>query len=409
MSHITRLVCVLFGGVLLLSAAGVAQDWPQWRGANRDGKVAGFTAPHTWPKALTQQWKVTVGAGDASPVLVGDKLYVFAALGDQEITYCLNAKDGAILWQDKYTSPVVTGPAVKHAGPRGTPAVAGGKVVTLGARGTVSCLDAASGKLCWRKDEFPHVAPMFFTAMSPLIVDGLAIAQLGGTDQGGIIAFDLASGEVKWRWLGEGPEYASPALLTAGGVKQIVTLTNKSVVGVSVADGKLLWTIPFIPHMRAYNAATPIIDGQTVIYTGATRGTHAVRIAKQGDTFTATELWNNPDVDVLYNSPVLKDGLLYGLSYRGNLFCLNAKTGKTGWIDTAKTDGMGFGTLLDAGAVLFASPSNGDLIAFTPDEKAYTEVARLNIADTPTYASPLIAGNRIFVKDQDAVTLWLLK
>ena len=409
MLHINRLFVYLLGGMLLLSAAGIAQDWPQWRGANRDGIVTGFIAPQAWPGALTQQWKVKVGAGDASPLLVGDKIYVFANQADQEITLCLNAADGALLWQDKYTAPPMTAPASRHPGPRATPAVADGKVVTLGASGTVSCLDAATGKLLWRKDEFPNVVPMFYTAMSPLLVDGLAIAQLGGKGNGGIIAFDLTSGEVKWRWLLEGPEYASPALLTVVGSKQIVTLTEKSLVGVSVADGKLLWSIPFAPHARAYNAATPIIVGQTVIYSGATRGTHALKIEKQGDIFTTTALWDNPDVGVQFNTPVLKDGLLYGLSDHGNLFCIDAKTGKTAWLDAAKTDAGGFCSVLVVDGAVLALPSSGVLIAFKPDAKAYSELARLKVAETATYACPIIAGNRIFVKDADSLTLWVLK
>ena len=174
--------------------------------------------------------------------------------------------------------------------------MAEGKVVTLGVGGVLSCLDAASGKLVWRNDPFPKVVPTFFTATSPIIVDGMAIAQLGGKGNGAILAYDLATGGEKWRWAREGPEYASPVVLTVDGAKQIVTLTEKSIVAVGVADGKLLWQRPFVPQMRAYNAATPIVDGQTVIYTGAGRGTIAVKIEKQGDGFAAKELWSNPDV-----------------------------------------------------------------------------------------------------------------
>ncbi|HUT32562.1 MAG TPA: PQQ-binding-like beta-propeller repeat protein [Planctomycetota bacterium] len=394
--------------LLLCAAAAVAEDWPQWRGANRDGKVTGFAAPQTWPKAPTQKWRTTVGSGDATPALVGDKLYVFARQSDDEVTLCLNAGDGKELWRDKYAAQAVTGAAARHPGPRSSPAVAEGKVVTLGVAGVVSCLDAASGKVAWRKDPFPKVVPQFFTAMSPIIVDGMAIAHVGGKGKGAIIAFDLATGDEKWRWGAEGPEYASPALLTVEGTKQIVTLTEKSIVGVGVADGKLLWTLPFVPQMRAYNAATPIVDGQTVIYTGAARGTKAVKIEKQGDGFAAKELWSNPEVAPQFNTPVLKDGLLFGLSSRGNLFCLDAKTGKAAWTDTAQ-HGRGFAAILDAGPVVLALPSTSELIAFKPSGTKYEEVAKIKVADTPTYAHPVIAGNRVFVRDQDAVTLWTLE
>ncbi|MBE3099632.1 MAG: PQQ-binding-like beta-propeller repeat protein [Planctomycetes bacterium] len=396
-------------GVILAGATGaLAQDWPQWRGANRDGKVAGFTAPQAWPKELAQKWKITVGSGDSTPALVGDKLYVFARQGDEEVTLCLSAADGKEVWKDKYAAQAVTGPAARHPGPRSSPAVADGKVVTLGAGGVLSCLDAATGKVVWRKDEFPKVVPKFFTAMSPIIVDGMVVAHLGGQGNGAVVAFDLATGDAKWKWAGEAPMYASPVVLTADGVKQIVTLSEKSVVGLSAADGKLLWQIPFVPQGMAYNAATPIVDGQTVIFAGSGRGTKAVKIEKQGDAFAAKELWSNDQVAPQFNSPVLKDGLLFGLTDKGNLFCLNAKTGQTAWTDATKRGGA-FAAVLDAGSVLLALPSNSELIVFKPGDKQYDEVARIKVAESATYAHPLVAGNRIFVRDLDTVALLMIQ
>lgn len=404
-----RTIGWMVGSVVLIGATcAVAQDWPQWRGQQRDGKVVGFAAPETWPEAFAQKWKTTVGSGDATPALVGDKLYVFTRQGDDEVTLCLNAGDGSVVWQDKYAADPVTGAAGRHPGPRSSPAVADGKVITLGVTGVLSCLDAASGKLVWRKDPFPNKVPIFFTAMSPIIVDRMAVAQLGEAGDGAMIAYDLASGTEKWRWAAEGPEYASPVLLTVDGTKQLVTLTEKSIVGVGAADGKLLWELPFAPARRAYNAATPIVDGQTVIYTGAGRGTKAVKIEKQGDEFVAKELWNNPDVAPQFNTPVLKDGLLFGLSDRGNLFCLNAADGKTAWTDTAE-HGRGFAAIVDGGSCLLALPSTSELIAFKPSAAKFEQLAAIKIAETDTYAHPVLAGNRIFVKDAEAVTLYTIE
>ncbi len=408
MTGANRSIGVIVGCMVLISAGRVfAQDWPQWRGPDRDGKVTGFTAPQTWPNALTQQWKTTVGSGDATPALVGDKLYVFARQGEDEVTLCLNADDGKEIWRNQYAAQAVTGAASRHPGPRSSPAVAEGKVVTLGVGGVVSCLDAATGKLVWRKDPFPKVVPTFFTAMSPMIVDGMAIAHVGGQGNGAIIAYDLASGGEKWRWDAEGPEYASPVLLTVAGTKQIVTLTEKSVVGVGLSDGKLLWQLPFPPQRRAYNAATPIVDGQTVIYTGAGRGAKAVKIEKQADGFAAKELWSNAELAPQFNTPVLKEGLLFGFSDRGNLYCINAESGETAWIDTAQ-HGRGFAAIVDTGSCLVALPSTSELIAFKAVGSQYEELARITAAETATYAHPVIAGNRIFVRDEGAVTVWTI-
>ncbi len=397
--------------VLLISAGVVfAQDWPQWRGSNRDGKTSGFTAPQEWPKELTQNWKTTVGSGNATPALVGEKLYVFTRQGAEEVTLCLDAGDGTELWQDKYAAQAVTGAAARqHPGPRSSPAVADGKVVTIGVGGVLSCLNAATGDVVWRKDPFPKVVPRFFTSFSPIIVDGMAIAHLGGQGNGAIIAYDLATGSEKWRWGGEGPAYASPALLTVGGTKQIVTLTEKSIVGIGVANGKLLWQLPFAPPRRAYNAATPIVDGQTVIYTGAGRGAKALRIEKQGDGFAAKELWSNPDLAPQFNTPVLRDGLLFGLTDRSNLYCINARTGQTAWTDASPRGSRGFGAIVSAGSCLVVLANDSELIVYKPSDKEYSEITRYRVAETPTYAHPIISGNRVFVKDQESVAMWMLK
>ncbi|MGD0655427.1 MAG: PQQ-binding-like beta-propeller repeat protein [Thermoguttaceae bacterium] len=398
---------VIVGCVVLIGAACVsAQDWPQWRGLNRDGKVTGFTAPETWPKELTQKWKTTVGLGDATPALVGDKIYVFARQGDEEVTLCLNAADGQEVWRNKHPTIKVTGGPAGHPGPRCSPAVADGKVVTLGVGGILSCLDAATSKELWSKDEFPKIVPQFYTASSPIIVDGLCIAQLGGKDNGAIMAFDLNTGEPKWKLTGESPGYSSPVLMTFDGVKQIVALTEKKIVGLAAADGKLLWQLPFETKERSYNTATPVVDGQTVIYTAAGRGAKAVKIEKQGVDFVPKELWSVKNATD-FNTPVLKDGLLYGISDKGKMFCLKVADGSEAW--TAKDNVGRFGSIVDAGPVLIALPEKTGLIVFKPSDKQFEELARFKVSDTPIYAHSIISGNRIFIKDKNDLTLWTIQ
>lgn len=463
-NHLTQNVSTMKKSIPLVSSCLVvcsvafapAQNWPQWLGENRDGKAAGFTPPKTWPKELAQKWKVTVGDGVATPSLVGDKLYVFARQEGGEIVRCLDATTGKELWQDKYDVLPANGPAQGFSGPRCTPTVAEGKVVTLGLRGTLSCYDAATGKQLWRKEDFKGSLPRFFTSASPLVTAGLCIAQLGGNESGGVVGYDLANGDEKWKWTGDGPSYASTMLMTLSGTKMVIAETDKKIVGLGLKDGKLLWETPFAVPGRGYNASTPIVDGSTLIYGGSGRGLTAVKIEKEGDTFVAKELWKNADNSVQFNTPVLKNGVIYGLTANNEFFCIG-KDGKTAWKsplvaavaggETPPTAppanaqpgpggpggreggpggpggpggerrgrGMGggggggragYGQIVDAGSVILAlTPATSELVAFQPSDKAYTEVARIKVSSSPTYAYPVVSGNRIFIKDQNDVML----
>jgi outer membrane protein assembly factor BamB len=244
--------------------------------------------------------------------------------------------------------------------------------------------------------------------MSPIIVDGLCIAHLGGQSNGAIVAYDLATGNQKWKWTGEGPTYSSPVLMTVEGNKQLVVHTEKNLIGISVADGKLLWQVATPNQQRFYSSATPIIDGQTVIYTGQGTGTKALKIEKQGDSFVTKELWSNEQLGTGFNTPVLKNGLLFGLSDRSILFCINVQNGQTAWTDeTTKRDR--FGSIIDAGSILMALTPQSQLCVFEPNDKEYKELASFKVADSQAYAYPVVAGNRIFIKDQDSVTLWTIE
>jgi outer membrane protein assembly factor BamB len=410
-----REILLAIGGLALGLGGSFAsgQDWPQWRGANRDGKAAGFVAPKSWPKELVQKWKTPVGLGDASPSLQGDKLFVFARQGGSEVLLCLEAGTGKEVWQDKYDAAGVSGPASGHSGPRSSPAVGDGKVVTLGVQGTLSCLEAGTGKVLWRKDDFPGSRPQFFTASSPIVQDGRCIAQLGGRGSRAIVSYDLATGAQKWKWAGDGTAYASPVILVLGGTKFIVAQTEGKMVAIEAAEGKLVWEAPFPTGGRmSYNASTPVVDGQTVYYGGGGRGTKAVRFEKQGEAIAAKELWSNTEKSFQFNSPVLKEGRLYGLSQGQEFFCLEGEKGQIAWTGPklptpSRTNG--YGSIVDAGSILLALTPASEIIAFEPSSKEYAEVARIKVAGTPTFAHLVVSGGRLFVKDQDSVTLWTLE
>jgi outer membrane protein assembly factor BamB len=398
---------VVAGGVILFSVSGLwAQDWPQWRGPNRDGKVGG-SVPQTWSTNLAQKWQAKVGKGDASPVLAGDKLFAFGRQDADEVVLCLDAVKGSTVWEARYPAGyTVTGPPAAHPGPRSTPAVADGKVCALGVGGILSCLDAATGRVLWRKqstDDYQGIPYKTDSSMSPIVADGRCIVQVGSRTNGAIMAFDLTTGEPRWKWDGDGPANSSPVVTTLQGQMQLVALTATKVAGVALADGKLLWQVAF--EAAQGNNTTPIVDGQTVFYAGQGKGLFAVKLEPQGDTFAVAPVWSNPKLGARFSTPVLKDGLLYG--YNGSFFCANAKTGEAQWIDSAKHGQSA--ALLDAGSAIVALTVEGNLIAFKPGGEQYSEIARAKVAATEAWAHPVLAGNRVFVRAGEAVTLWSIE
>lgn len=396
----------LMAMLLLAGCQTKMADWPQWRGPDRDGKVAGFKAPEKWPAQLTEKWRVPLGPGDATPALVGDKLYILARdLQDtnNETVLCLDAGSGKTVWENKYAAEhVVTGPPARHPGPRSSPVVTDGKVITFGVGGILSCLDATSGQVIWRKkstNDFLGTPYQFDTGMSPLVADGKCIVHVGGKTNGAVIAFDLGTGEPKWKWVGEAPSFSSPVVMTVQGAKQLVKLTAKRLVGISLEDGKLLWELPF--EATQGNNTTPIVDGQTVIYTGQGKGMFAIKIDGSAEGYAATPVWTNTAVGARFTTPVLKDGMLFG--YNGHLFCADARTGATLWSDSTSR-GMS-AAVLDAGSEMIALGVNSELVVFEPSGKEYKELAKLKVANTETWAHPVLAGNRIFIRDHDSVSL----
>ena len=382
---------------LLSSTNSFSQDWPQWRGLNRDGKVTGFKAPATWPAELKQEWKVTVGFSDATPVLAGKNIYLNTRQGDQEEILCLDAATGKELWKNTYAAIAVTGPsASQHPGPRGTPAVSNGKIVTFGATGILSCLDAATGKLIWRKDNPTNAFPAFFTGASPIIIDGVCIISIGKKDDGQVVAYDLNSGNEKWKWSGDGPSYSSPSVMTIEGKKLLIVITEKNIMALNLADGKLLCQSATPVQQRFYNCVSPYIDGQTIYLTGQGTGTKAIKVEKSGNEYITKEIWSNPEVGAKWNTPVLKDGFLYGFTDQKRIYCLNAATGQTAWIDNVVNSD--FSTIVDCGSVIIGLTSTDNLIVLKPDGKAYSEVVKYKVSDTPIYAYPVICGEQHLYK-----------
>jgi outer membrane protein assembly factor BamB len=406
-SHSSSLALVLaLACSLPLFSQNSNADWPQFRGPNRDGVFASFTEPKTWPDRLTRAWKVDVGVGHATPILVGTRVYTFTRQGTNEVMQALDAATGKVVWQTRYAAPVNVNPAAEaHGpGPKSTPTYADGRLFTLGMGGIVTAFDAASGKQLWQKPA-GSVLPLYGTAMSPLVDRGLVIVHVGGHGKGALTAFDVSSGAVKWTWDGDGPSYASPIVADIGGVRQVITLSQENIIGVSAADGRLLWRRPFSTEYTQ-NIITPILAGQTLIVSGYQKPTSALRIVRKGDQWSAEDVWENPAVSLYMANAVVMGDKLFGLSHRnsGQYVLVDMKTGKTLW--TGKPRQATNAAIERGGDLVFSLEENAELMVGRIGANSVQELKRYTVADAATWAAPVISGNRVFVKDVSALALW---
>lgn len=392
----------------VLSFAG--GDWPQWRGPHRDGALTSFVAPKSWPETLKRKWTLTVGEGHSSPVFASGKIFVFTRQQSDEVLTCVDPELGKVSWRVAYPAPYKVNPAADShgAGPKSTPVVYQGRVFTLGIGGVLSSFDAATGKAGWRKNfagEFRETSPWYGTATSPVVDGGLVIAHVGGHDDGALMAFDAATGTVKWKWKGDGPGYASPIVVELAGKRQVVTETQQNIVGVAAATGELLWKIPFTTEFTQ-NAVTPLPYGDMLIFSGLSNGTRAVRASAKDGKWSTETVWHNKEMSMYMNSPVIAGDRVCGFTHRnkGQVFCLDARTGST--LLTGSPRQGDNAALIAAGDLLFVLKDDGQLLVASPTGTTFAPIRSYTVAESPTWAHPLILPGGLVIKDATTLALW---
>ena len=397
--------------VVALSCGGISAQWPQWRGPARDGVVAADNVPAAWPAKPALKWTQKVGEGYSTPVVSGGRIFVHSRQDPDEVVTALDLATGKPLWAARYQSAFNKNKYANKMskGPFSTPLVADGIVYTLGTSAVLSAFDEKTGDVKWRKDWSKEIdtGKMFTgTAMSPIIENGRLIVHIGDDSEGAFFALDPATGAEKWSLPGHGPGYASPVIHRgADGAGHLVTMTDKAVVGVDAQGGKLLWTIPF-PDEWNENIVTPVFAGDLVVISGTRKGTYGYRIEPKGGTWTPTEVWHNTDVPMYMSSPVADGPFIYGFSNRrkGQIFCLDATTGTVKWATEGRAGTNA--ALQIAGPNLVVLTTEGDLLVVKKSPEKYEELHRYTVADSGTWAQPVVLKEGILVRDAQSVSLW---
>jgi outer membrane protein assembly factor BamB len=407
-----RLVGTAAVVVLASTSLGQAQlastDVTQWRGPNRDGVVQGFAAPQAWPETLVKRWTVEVGTGYATPLVVGNRVFVFSRLGENETMTALDGGSGTVVWQQSYPAPFAMNPATKaHGpGPKSTPVYFNGRLYSIGMTGVVTAWDAASGKQVWQKPGTGVAMEYTSHSFSPLVDAGRVIFHVGGKDKGALTAFDLTTGDVRWSWAGDGPGYASPIVADLGGTRQIIVPTQAKLVSVDAATGALLWERPLV-HQFSSNAITPIVYGQAVIVAG-TGPLMEIAVARRGTQWTTEQVWENTDLPLRFTTAVLAGDTLFGMSGRnaGQYYAMDARSGKALWTSDGRQ--AAHASIARSGDLVLSLESDGELVVLRNSATGFEPLRRYKVSETETWAQPAFSGNRILVKDVMSLTLWTL-
>jgi outer membrane protein assembly factor BamB len=390
------------------------EDWPRWRGPRGDGTWRAPKLPSVWPKeGLQRVWRQEIGGGYGGIAVSGGRAYVMDRRQepeDVERVLCFDAVSGRRLWSHTY--PVSYKNVNYDNGPRATPTVFRGRVYTLGAVGHLHCLDTADGRIVWSHDlvgEFSAKVPIWGLSASPVVFEDLLIVHPGAEPDGCYLAFDLGTGEERWRSLPDAAGYATPILIEHEGAPQLVGWTPSNVRGLDPRSGKLLWTIPFEVNYGT-SIAMPIYQEGLVLVSSYYDGSKAVRL---GEGSSATEAWHDRrNLRGLMAQPLYRDGHAYLLDKRHGLTCFKLSTGEKLWDDDNRMTPKGRNpqaTLvwLNDGDRAIALNSDGDLILIHLNPDGYVEDSRTNIIGR-TWAHPAFAGNCVYARSDTEIVCVLL-
>ncbi|HVX61179.1 MAG TPA: PQQ-binding-like beta-propeller repeat protein [Pirellulales bacterium] len=383
-------------------------DWPGFRGANRDGRVIGIAIATDWKQTPPKQlWSRRIGPGWSSFAVVGKRLFTQEQRGDEELVVCYDADTGDERWrhaeQTRFTE-VVAGP-----GPRGTPQFHDGKIYAQGANGTLSCLDAATGKALWTQDiakDSGAKLPQWGFSGSPLVAHGLVTVFAGGPSGKSVLAYDAESGKLAWT-AGEGMHsYASTQAATLGGVEQLLMATDTGLISLDPESGKAIWThdwktdeVPRIVQPAVLN------ESDILIGTGMGFGTRRIRVAHDGSKWPIEEVWTSKQFKPYYNDFVVYGDQLYG--FDGPIFlCFDIKQNKVRW----RVRGYGNGQVLllaDQGLLLVLAET-GEAALVEAQPKKRVELSRIEVVSGKTWNHPVIAHGRLYVRNGEEMACFEL-
>ncbi len=322
-----------------------ADDWPQWRGADRLGVWRETGILDKFPEdGLHAAWRTPIGRGYSGPAVAEGRVFIteFEPLTGRaavERAVALDEQSGEVLWRHEW--PVDYSPIDYDLGPRATPTVDGERVYILGAVGDLLCLNAETGEELWAvdfKQAYGTEIPVWGMPAHPLVEGDLLVALVGGRPDGKVVAFNKMTGEEAWRAISDGgePGYAPPTMIEAAGVRQLIIWHPKAVEAFNPETGESLWAQPFEPNL-AMSIANPVLGPHGLIVSSFYNGSRMYRLNQERPG--AELVWRgNSDSEIntdglhsIITPPVADGDYIYGIDSYGQLRALDARTGERIW------------------------------------------------------------------------------
>lgn len=413
--HRARLIGGLAAVALVVLAAGpaaVAGEWPQILGPDRNGMAAADEIlADEWPAdGPYTLWQREVGGGYAGVAVAEKKTILFHRVEDKEVVEGLDAATGRALWSDSYatsfTPEVGTGD-----GPLCVPVIQGGRVITFGAQGILTCLDTDTGQRIWQRDthaDYGAQTGYFGAGSSPIVVGNLVIVNVGGAKQeAGLVAFSLKDGHTVWTKTSERASYSSPVLVKVGDTPHLVAITRYRVILLDALTGAIRWQFAFGQRGPTVNAANPVVispkHGKPHLLVTAAYGIGS--LYGSFDRNGMTKVWGGTDaLASQYCTPLAIGEHFYAIDGRDDLppadfKCIKQATGEVAW----RESNFGYGTLLFADGKIIVTKVDGEMLLVKPDPTGLKVLATARPFKGTIRALPALAAGKLYARDENTL------
>jgi len=404
---------------ILLNIQVSAEDWPQWRGANRDGVWREKGIVQNLDK-LHVRWRSEVANGYCSPTVADGRVYLTDRLtkpAQVERVHCFDAANGQAIWSHSYECRY--GKVGYPDGPRASVTINNGRAYSLGTLGHLFCFDAAEGDVLWKKDlrsEYEIKVPIWGIAAAPLVENDLLILHIGG-ENACLVALDKTSGAEKWRALNDRASYSAPVIIEQAGERVLVCWTGDSVSGLDPAAGKLHWRHPFTPSRMVLNIATPVFENGYLFVSGFYDGSLLLKVKPH--SLAVNKVWrrigkSERDTDSLHcciSTPIISGDYIYGVDSHGELRCLDLLTGDRIWesLEAVPKDRWSNIHMVRNQDRIWMFNERGELIVSKLSPEGFHEISRAKIIE-PTegqlkrrggvcWSHPAFADKNIYVRN----------